>query len=207
MCPLLSTCLAWDPSWSSVNHNKPFLLLSEWLWLSVVPAAGPVYLHLFLLYLDCSKYDHQKPVPSTAGTVVFMGRMNGNCCSVAFHACTAPSLTLFLLLHLGGLGKGKGGCQQSELRLSLEVRKELVPPEWVLIWCFCISILSRTFLPAPVSPTMSLLAAAAAMGSWSLSCVPGGKCEPQAMAAGTQGDQELHKTTIADFPLQLQALK
>lgn len=114
MCPLSSIYLAWDSYWSSVNHNKPFLLLSEWLWLSIVPAAGPVYLHLFLLHLDFSKYDHQKPVPSTAGAVVFMGGMNGNCCSVAFHGCTAPSPILSLLLHLRGLGKGKGsGSNQS----------------------------------------------------------------------------------------------
>lgn len=91
---------------------------------------------------------------------------------------------------------------------------------WVLTWCLeedssCISIHSRALFPPPIS-TMSVLAAplgatesgcSSCNGLWSLSCVPGGKYVPQPTATGTQGDQELDKTTSAAFPLQLQALK
>ena len=64
----------------------------------------------------------KKQFPAMQGP--FMVRMNGKCCSVAFHCCTAPSPTLPSAAP-GNSWKRKGEQQQPELRPSLEVRSHL----------------------------------------------------------------------------------
>lgn len=100
----------------------------------------------------------KKQFPAMQGP--FMVRMNGKCCSVAFHCCTAPSPTLPSAAP-GNSWKRKGEQQQPELRPSLEVRSHLGR--------FSLHAWKQTAVAAPSSPepfflllypAMSLLAAA-----------------------------------------------
>lgn len=154
--------------------------------------------------------------------------MNGNCCSLTFGGCTAPSPALFLPAASRRSWERKGGRMTTRDGAQLRGEEE-DGSIWLgsrLPWCLEADSSCRAspsspepfFLllspprspcchqqPPPSEPQPHSCSQQVLQRGCGTSCVSLEEgVSPSFMAAETQGDQELDKTTIAVFPQQPQ---